>query len=107
MKYILLATIAISIIGYGCDLKFGDGIELIAPNVTSKQLNDVTGRTGIKFPEGSSGLGYVFLGSGIDDSLASKILIPNEKQSEFFKNDIFHSANKGRFSILIGYDQVW
>ena len=65
MKHFLLTTIAIVIIGTGCELKFGDDIELIAPNVTSKEMTVVTERTGIQFPIGATGLGYVFLARGL------------------------------------------
>jgi len=102
ITYILLITIAI-----GCELKFRDDIEPIAPNVTSKQLNDATMLTGIQFPAGSTDLGYVFFGSGIDDALAIKVLIPNEKQSEFLKNDMFQSGNKNNPSVQIGRLQIW
>ena len=106
MKHFLLATIAIVIIGTGCELKFGDDIELIAPNVvTSKEMTVVTERTGIQFPIVATGLGYVFLGSGIDDALAIKVLIPNENQSDFLKNDLFQSGNKDEPSVQIGRNQ--
>ena len=107
MKHFLLATIAIVIIGTGCELKFGDDIELIAPNVTSKEMTVVTERTGIQFPIVATGLGYVFLGSGIDDALAIKVLIPNENQSDFLKNDLFQSGNKDEPSVQIGRNQDW
>jgi len=80
--------------GAGCELKFGDDNELIAPNVTAKKMAEVTQRTGIQFPVGSTGLGYVFFGSRIDDTLAIKILIPAEKKSGFLKNDLFKSGKK-------------
>ena len=61
MKHFLLTTIAIVIIGTGCELKFGDDIELIATNVTSKEMTVVTERTGIQFPIGGNRLGlFVF-----------------------------------------------
>ena len=65
MKHFLLTTIAIVIIGTGCELKFGDDIELIAPNVKFKEMTEVTERTGIRFPIGATGLGYVFLARGL------------------------------------------
>ncbi len=39
----------------GC-LEFGDDIRLVAPDVTDKELNEVTQRTGIRFPVGATGL---------------------------------------------------
>ena len=107
MKDFLLKTIAIVIIGTGCELKFGDDIELIATKVTAKEMVEVTQRTGIQFPIGTTGLGYVFFGSGIDDSLAIKVLIPNEKKSDFLKNDLFQSGEKNKPSVQIGSNQSW
>ena len=83
----LITTIVISIIGIGCELKFGDDIELISPNVTSKKMTEVTQRTGIQFPLEAKGLGYVFFGSGIDDALAIKVLLPlNRKATKYFSD---------------------
>ena len=67
----------------------------------------VTERTGIQFPIGATGLGYLFFGSGIDDALASKVLIPNENQSDFLKDDLFQSGNKDKPSVQIGRNQEW
>ena len=67
----------------------------------------MTRRTGIQFPIGTTGLGYVFFGSGIDDSLAIKVLIPNEKKSDFLKNDLFQSGEKNKPSVQIGSNQSW
>ena len=47
----------------GC-LKFGDDIR-----ITAKELAKVTQLTGIQFPKGTVGLGYLYLGSCIDDAL--------------------------------------
>jgi|TARA_B110000196_G_scaffold313805_1_gene321018 hypothetical protein len=85
LKQLLLIVVASALLGTGCELKFGDDNELIAPNVTSKEMAEVTQRTGIQFPVGATGLGYVFFGSGIDDALAIKVLIPEEKKSDFPK----------------------
>ena len=52
-------------------------IRLIAPDITAKELAKVTQLTGIQFPEGTADLGYLYLGSGIDDALTFKIRIPN------------------------------
>ena len=86
--------VASALLGAGYELKFGDNIALIAPNVTAREMAEVTQRTGIQFPIGASGLGYVFFGSGIDDSLAIKVLIPNEKKSDFLKNNLFQNGEK-------------
>ena len=96
-----------TLLGTSCKLKFGDDIELIAPKVTAKEMVEVTQHTGIQFPIGTTGLGYVFFGSGIDDSLAIKVLIPNEKKSDFLKNDLFQSGEKNKPSFQIGSNQSW
>jgi hypothetical protein len=107
LKQLLLIVVASALLGTGCELKFGDDIELIAPNVTSKEMAEVTQRTGIQFPVGATGLGYVFFGSGIDDALAIKVLIPEEKKSDFLKNDFFQSGEKNKLSVQIGSNQSW
>ncbi len=107
MKQLILIAIATALPGAGCELKFGDDIELVAPNVTAKELAEVTQRTGIQFPVEATGLGYVFFGSGIDDSLAIKVLIPDEKKSDFLINDLFHSGEKNKPSVQIGSNQSW
>jgi len=43
----------------GCSLDFlGEDVNLVTPNITSKELEIVSQRTRIIFPEGSTGLGY-------------------------------------------------
>ena len=107
MKQLLPIVVGSTLLGTSCKLKFGDDIELIAPKVTAKEMVEVTQRTGIQFPIGTTGLGYVFFGSGIDDSLAIKVLIPNEKKSDFLKNDLFQSGEKNKPSVQIGSNQSW
>ena len=85
MKQLLLIVVAYALLGADCELKVGDDIELIAPNVTTREMAEVTQRTGIQFPVRGTGLGYVFFGSRIDDALAIKVLIPEEKKSDFLK----------------------
>ena len=107
MKQLLPIVVGSTLLGTSCELKFGDDIELIAPKVTAKEMVEVTQHTGIQFPIGTTGLGYVFFGSGIDDSLAIKVLIPNEKKSDFLKNDLFQSGEKNKPSVQIGSNQSW
>ena len=107
MKQLLPIVVGSTLSGTSCELKFGDDIELIAPKVTAKEMDEVTQRTEIQFPIGTTGLGYVFFGSGIDDSLAIKVLIPNEKKSDFLKNDLFQSGEKNKPSVQIGSNQSW
>jgi len=105
MKRLLITAIA-TILLAGC-LEFGDDVTLVAPNVTAKELAEVTGLTGLVFPEGTVGLGYFFLGSGIDDALALKVSIPEEKKFDFMKNDLFQTGDKSKPSIQIGKGQPW
>ena len=49
----------------------------------------------------------MFFGSGIDDALAIKVLIPEEKKSDFLKNDLFQSGEKNKPSVKIGSNQSW
>ena len=91
---------------FGC-LEFGDDIQLVAPNVTDKELNQVTQRTGIVFPAGTTGLAYLHLGSGIDDALALKVTIPVRQKAAFLNNEIFKSGDKKKPSIQIGNSEVW
>ena len=65
-------------------------------------MAEETQRTGIQFPVGATRLGYVFFGSGIDDALAIKVLIPEEKKSDFLKNDLFQNGEINKPSVQIG-----
>jgi len=107
MKQLLPIVVGSTLLVTSCELKFGNDIELTAPKVTAKEIVEVTQRTEIQFPIGTTGLGYVFFGSGIDDSLAIKVLIPNEKKSDFLKNDLFQSGEKNKPSFQIGSNQSW
>ena len=90
----------------GC-LKFGDDIHLVAPDVTVSELEEVSRRTGIEFPRGTVGLGYVFMGSGIDDALAIKVVIPGKEKDRFIANDLFQGGGGEACSIQIGRGQNW
>jgi len=73
----IVAVLVASTFFYGCLDFVGEDINIVAPNVTSKELEIVSQRTGIIFPEGTTGLGYFFQGSGIDDAIALKTMISN------------------------------
>ena len=88
-------------------LDFGDDLELLAPEVTDKELAEVTRRTGIEFPKETVGLGYFFLGSGIDDALALKASIPDDERLDFLKNEIFTKGEQSKCSIQTGRDRAW
>ena len=88
-------------------LDFGEDLELSGGQVSDKELSEVTRRTGIDFPEGAIGLGYLFLGSGIDDALALKATIPDEKRMDFLKNEIFEKGDNSKCSLQIGRERAW
>jgi hypothetical protein len=90
----------------GC-LDFGRDTELLAPQVTSQHLQNVSSVTGIQFPEGSVGLAYYYLGSGIDDGLAIKVAIPSDKKDLFLRNDIFIKGKNTTPGIHIGKSRTW
>ena len=90
----------------GC-LDFGDDLHLVVPHVTSDELAEVTERTGIQFPTGTIGLGYLFQGSGIDDALAIKVSIPAARKEEFLGNDLFQDECEGSVRIQVGKGQFW
>jgi hypothetical protein len=88
-------------------LEFGNDLDLSGAEVTDKELAKVTRRTGIDFPDGTVGLGYYFLGSGIDDALAIKVSIPEGKRGAFRKNELFETGDDSKASIQIGRDRPW
>jgi hypothetical protein len=90
----------------GC-LKFGNDTELLAPKVTAQHLQQVSSLTGIRFPNGSTGLAYYYLGSGIDDALAAKIAIPADQKDAFLQNEIFQKGSKNAPNIQIGKPKAW
>jgi hypothetical protein len=99
-------TWVVSLVGLclsGC-LDFGEDTQLVTPQVTSNELAEVTRRTGIQFPTGTIGLGYLYLGSGIDDALAIKISIPAARKVEFLGNDLFQDECVWR---QVGKGQSW
>ena len=88
-------------------LEFGEDLDLSGAELTDKELAEVTRRTGIEFPKETVGLGYFFLGSGIDDALALKASIPDDERLDFLKNEIFEKGDKSKCSIQIGRDRAW
>ena len=73
------AIIPILCLSLGSCLEFGNDIDLSGAEVTDNELAEVTHRTGIEFPKGTVGLGYYFLGSGIDPALALKASITEDE----------------------------
>ena len=77
-------------------LDFGDDIELDGAEITGKEMNYVSKLTGVVFPDGTEPIGYYFLGSGIDRSLALKVAIPEAKKEVFMRNDIFKKGSNSK-----------
>lgn len=91
----------------GCDLKFGDNIELSGAAFDSAKLAKVSKLTGVNFPLGARGVEYYYLGSGIDDALAAKIMIPNTEIEEFKSNTVMTTGTDSKASIQIGRGKPW
>jgi len=97
----------ISLMTAGCDLKFGDDIELSGAAFDSAKLAEVSKLTGVNFPLGARGVEYYYLGSGIDDALAAKIMIPNTEIEEFKSNTVMTTGTDSKASIQIGRGKPW
>ena len=78
-------------------LEFGEDFELKGVEITGKELQDVSAKTGIEFPQGTEPLGYCSQGSGIDRSLVFQAVIPEDQKEEFLKNDIFTLGDDSKF----------
>ena len=103
-KYGVVLIILLLSSGY---LDFGDDIRLTTPHVTANELTEVTKRTGIQFPAGTTGLGDFYQGSGIDDALAIKVAIPDAGMNAFLGNDLFQGEYEGSSRIQVGKGQSW
>jgi hypothetical protein len=88
-------------------LKFGDDVELSGQEVNSEILGKVTSLTGVIFPEGTEGRNYLYFGSGIDDALAVKVSIPQDKKEEFLQNEIFISGSNNKPYVQLGKNKNW
>ena len=78
-------------------LEFGEDFELKGVEITGKELQDISAKTDIEFPQGTEPVGYCFWGSGIDRSLVFKAVIPEDQKEEFLKNDIFTLGHDSKF----------
>lgn len=90
----------------GC-MDFGDDTEVLAPHVTTQHIQQVSDLTGVQFPSGSEGLAFLYLGSGIDDALSAKIVIPPNARSEFLQNEIFQKGDTNAPTFQIGNSKAW
>ena len=88
-------------------LKFGKDIELSGDAFDPATLAKVATLTGLRFPAGARGVEYLYCGSGIDDSLAAKIEIPDEGVDEFMNNPVFSAGIDAKPSIQIGRGKQW
>lgn len=75
-------------------LNFGKNIELSGAAFDTTKLDEITTLTGIRFPAGSDGLEYFYLGDTIDPSIQAKVEIPAGERDEFLENAIFEPANQ-------------
>ncbi len=105
--HVLLAVLAAGLCAFTGCLKYGDDTEVLAPNVTTQHLLQVSSLTGIRFPDGSTGLAYYYLGSGIDDALAAKVAIPADKKDAFLQNEIFQKGSTNAPNVQIGKPKAW
>jgi hypothetical protein len=102
---LVLLALSLSLLS-GC-LKFGNDQELLAPKVTATHLQQVSTLTGINFPAGTTGVAYLYFGSGIDDSLALKAEVPPEQKDTFLKNDAFLKGTAEPPHLQIGRGRAW
>ena len=91
----------------GSCLDFGDDIELVGTEISGKEINYVSALTGLSFPHGTEPVGYYFLGSGIDRSLALKVAIPEAKREDFMRNDIFKNGGDSNSGFHFAQEQKW
>jgi hypothetical protein len=88
-------------------IDFGDDIELDGAEITAEEINYVSEKTGLIFPHGTEPVGYYFLGSGIDRSLAFKVAIPEAKKEVFLRNDIFRNGSNSNSDYHFAQKQKW
>jgi predicted small secreted protein len=108
MKILILPLILlVSFMTAGCDLNFGDDVELSGAAFDSAKLAEISALTGVTFPPGAVGIEYYYLGSGIDDALAAKVMIPDEEVDEFKSNTVMTTETDSKASIQIGRGKPW
>jgi hypothetical protein len=108
MRILILSLIVVvACMSAGCDLKFGDDVELSGAAFDSTKLAEVSTLTGISFPPGARGIEYYYLGSGIDDALAAKIIIPDTEIDEFKTNPVMTTGTDSKASLQIGRGKPW
>ncbi len=83
-------------------------MSLISKDVDDSIIANASKLTGVRFPAGTVGKEYFYLGDTIDPSLQIKVAIPKEKKSEFLQNKIFtEKKDVGTTSIDFGKSHSW
>ncbi len=70
-------------------------------------LSTISTETGINFPSGSVGVGYIKLGAAVDQARSAKIRIAPDKVSEFRKNAIFSSGKEAKMQMEFAQEKDW
>ena len=91
----------------GCNLNFGNDVELSGSAFDETKIIEVSTLTGVSFPSGTRGIEYYYLGSGIDDALAAKIMIPDTGIEEFKANKVMTRGADSKASFQIGRGKPW
>ncbi|SHK44236.1 hypothetical protein SAMN02745181_3829 [Rubritalea squalenifaciens DSM 18772] len=87
-------------------MRFGEDVELSGDQFDQVKLDEVSKITGVQFPEGSKGLEYFYLGSGIDDALVAKVQIPDDQVEAFLSNSVFQVGSE-EGGPLNGLGKAW
>jgi hypothetical protein len=105
--FIRLLILIVALTTAGCDLKFGDDVELSGAAFDAAKITEVSTLTGVTFPTGSRGIEYYYIGSGIDDALAAKITVPADEIESFKANTVMTTGTDSKATIQIGRGKPW
>lgn len=101
-----LIVVILSLMLASC-LKFGENTELSGKEVDGAIIAKVLKITGVKFPLGTEGKNYFYLGDSIDPALMLKVTIPKNKKDEFLKNKIFIEGDDSELYNHLGMEKSW
>lgn len=91
-----------------CPTFAGDApVELSGAAFDATKLAEVSKLTGVVFPPGTRGVEYLYLGSGIDDSLAAKVVVPDDQIEAFLSNPAMQKGEDSKASVQIGRGRAW
>ncbi|HEX7260878.1 MAG TPA: hypothetical protein VF258_03605 [Luteolibacter sp.] len=108
MKFFILPLVLLFAFATACcNLKFGDDVELSGAAFDAAKLAKVSTLTGLTFPVGSRGVEYYYQGSGIDDALAAKIIIPATGIDDFKSNAVMATGTESKATMEIGRGKPW